>query len=109
MRISKMKFIILVGILFGQEKEIQIPSIDLDTVTDSLSKMMNHEKSLSLEYRLHSFSIDPDQSNYHSLDKITLVDTLIISGGDEIRANVINQISNPFIIEPVAIGFSLVG
>ena len=49
--ISKMIIIILVGTLFGQEKVIQIPSIDLDTVTDSLSKMMNREKSLSLEYR----------------------------------------------------------
>ena len=107
--ISKMKIIILVGALFGQEKDIQILSIDLDTVTDSLSQMMNREKSLSLEYRLHSFSIDPDRSNYHSLDKITLLDTLIISGGDEIRASVMNQISNPFIIEPIGIGFSEVG
>ena len=107
--ISKMIIIILVGTLFGQEKVIQIPSIDLDTVTDSLSKMMNREKSLSLEYRLHSFSIDPDQSNYHSLDKITLVDTLIISGADEIRTSVMNQVSNPFIIEPIGIGFSEVG
>ena len=43
--ISNMKIIILVGALFGQEKDIHIPSIDLDTVTDSLSKMMNHEKA----------------------------------------------------------------
>ena len=107
--ISKMKIIILVGALFGQEKDIQIPSIHLDTVTDSLSQMMNREKSLSLEYRLHSFFIDPDRSNYHSLDKITLLDTLIISGGDEIRASVMNQISNPFIIEPIGIGFGEVG
>ena len=71
MHISKMKIIILVGALFGQEKDIQIPSIDLDTVTDSLSQIVNREKSLSLEYRLHSFSIDPDRSNYYSLDKIT--------------------------------------
>ena len=109
MHISKMKIIILVGALFGQEKDIHIPSIDFDTVTDSLSQMMNREKSLSLEYRLHSFSIDPDRSNYLSLDKITLVDTLIISGADEIRASVMNQISNPFIIEPIGIGFSEVG
>ncbi len=100
-----MKIIILVGALFGQQKDIQIPSIDQGAVIDSLSKMMNREKSLSLEYKLHSFSIDPDRSNYHSLDKITLVDTLIISGGDEIRTSVMNQISNPFIIEPIGIGF----
>ena len=86
------------GSLFGQEKDIHIPSIDIDTVTDSLSQLMNREKSLSLEYRLHSFSIDPDHSNYHSIDKSTLVDTLIISGADEIRTNVMNQILNPFII-----------
>ena len=82
--ISRMIIIILVGYLFGQEKNIHIPSIDFDTVTDSLSQMINREKSLSLEYRLHSFSIDPDHSNYHSIDKSILVDTLIISGADEI-------------------------
>ena len=106
MPIFRMTIIILVGILFGQEKEIQIPSIDPNTVTDSLSEMMNREKSLSLEYRLHSFSIGPDQSNYLGRDQKKLVDTLIIYGGSEIRANVINQISNPFNLEPVGNGFS---
>ena len=46
MHISKMKIIILVGALFGQQKDIQIPSIGFDTVTDSLSQMMNREKNL---------------------------------------------------------------
>ena len=100
---------IFIGMVVAQNKGIQVLSIDSTQITSSLDSLLNKQSSLTLEYRLKSYDIEENISNYYMVDSFKNADSLILLSDNKLKGQVVNQILRPFIKIPVGKQYHEVG
>ena len=108
MRIFRWLFI-MAGLVFTQDHLIHVPSIDPEIVGDTLHSILKKESDLTVEYQLESFSADTSMVTYQIINTFKVVDSLILSGANDIRPSVLQQIVQPYRTVPAGEEFSQVG
>ena len=107
-RIFKCLFV-MTGIVFTQDHLIHVPSIDPKIIGDTLHSILKKESDLTVEYQLESFSADTSKVTYQVINTFKVVDSLILSGANDIRPSVLQQIIQPYRTVPAGEEFSQVG
>ena len=108
MRIFRWLFV-MAGLVFTQDHLIHVPSIDPEIVGDTLHSILKKESDLTVEYQLESFSADTSMVTYQIINTFKVVDSLILSGANDIRPSVLQQIVQPYRNVPAGEEFSQVG
>ncbi len=107
-RIFRWMFV-MTGLVFTQDHLIHVPSIDPKIIWDTLHSKLKKESALTVEYQLKSFSVDTSKVTYHVINTFKVVDSLILSGANDIRPSVLQQIIQPYRTVPAGEAFSQVG
>ena len=100
---------IMVGLVFPQDHFIHVQSIDPEIVRDTLYSILKKESDLTVEYQLESFSANTSKVTYQVINTFKVVDSLILSGANDIRPSVLQQIIQPYRTVPAGEEFSQVG
>ena len=107
-RIFKCLFV-MAGLVFTQDHLIHVSSIDPKIIWDTLHSKLIKESALTVEYQLESFSADTSKVTYQVINTFKVVDSLIVSGANDIRPSVLQQIIQPYRTVPAGEEFSQVG
>ena len=93
--------ILLMTLLFAQQKKVIIPSVEPDIINSSIDSLMKRQISLSIEYHLESFNVDYNQSIYKIVDNQKIADSLILFMDSSINKHIQNRILKPYKFIPV--------
>ena len=95
MHIFKFIFLIFTPLL-SQNNEITIQSLDSTKIKLSLDSSLSKQNSISLEYRLKSYDILSNISNYEIKDSGKVADSIILICDNYFNDRIIKQLLNPF-------------
>ena len=91
------KFIFLIfALLFSQNSEINIQTLDSTQIKLSLDSLLNTKNSISLEYRLKSYDILNHNSSYEIKDSGKVADSLILICDNYFNDRIVKQMLHPF-------------
>ena len=89
------------ALIFPQNNNIMITTIDSNFVISELEDSLDKDPRLSIKFQLKSFNIDSNKILYDVINQKKMVDTLIFSDNQGIKADILQKIFKPYLLFPI--------
>ena len=96
------KLLVFTAVLvFPQKNNMIINTLDSNLVSSKLEESLDNDSRLSIRFQLSSFNIDSNKILYNVIDQKKMVDTLIFSDNQGIKADILQKIFKPYLLFPI--------
>ena len=78
-----------------------INTLDSNFVSSKLEESLDNDSRLSIRFQLDSFNLDSNKILYNVINQKKMVDTLIFSDNQGIKADILQKIFKPYLLFPI--------